>query len=260
VARRALSALLNELDGLSSRPGVILLACTSQPEAIDAALLRPGRLDELFLVASPSQEDRLLILRCHCNRLRIAPDVSLPELAARTERFSGAALAALCREAAVEMLARSLRGARGGDAGGVCGGGSGDKGGALGGNCGCAGCGGGGGRSGGGVGTSAGEDDAFDDGDEDADEEDDRMLARVEMQAEADAAAALKSPSRGASSFAPATAGGGPPPRRLALAAVTAEDFEAALALVCESQVLPPAAFEQMQRRYARFLETSRAL
>ncbi|EOD08618.1 ATPase, AAA family protein, partial [Emiliania huxleyi CCMP1516] len=43
VARRALSALLNELDGLSGRAGVFLLGCTSQPEALDAALLRPGR-------------------------------------------------------------------------------------------------------------------------------------------------------------------------------------------------------------------------
>ena len=63
VARRALSALLNELDGLGGRAGVVLLACTSQPEAIDAALLRPGRLDELLLVPPPTLEDRREILK-----------------------------------------------------------------------------------------------------------------------------------------------------------------------------------------------------
>lgn len=237
MARRALSALLNELDGLSARPGVILLACTSQPEAIDSALLRPGRLDELFLVGPPTQEDRLHILRRHCTRLRLAPEVSLPELAARTERFSGAAIAALCREAAVEMLARSLRGARG-EAGVSDGGGGG---------------GGSDGAGGSGAALGAGGDDAFDDGDEDADEEDDRLLAHVELQAEADAAAATDSPGRGSSPCR------GPPPRRLAQAEVTAPDFEAALALVCESQVLPPGAFDEAQRRYGRFLQTSRA-
>ena len=112
VARRALSAMLNELDGLGGRAGVFLLGCTNQPEAIDAALLRPGRLDELLLVPFPSEADRRGVLRVHCAPLRLAHDVSLESLARRTERFSCAALAALCREAAVVMLSRSLSGAR----------------------------------------------------------------------------------------------------------------------------------------------------
>ncbi len=108
VGVRALSTLLAELDGTSGRGDVMLLACTNRPGAVDSALLRPGRIDDLILVPPPDEVDREAILKVHCARMRMCDDVSATELVARTDRFSCAALAALCREAALAMVARTM--------------------------------------------------------------------------------------------------------------------------------------------------------
>ena len=81
----------------------------SRPEMVDAALLRPGRLEQLLYVSYPTKDEREEVLRAHARSLPLSPRVLLPRLAERTERFSCAALAALCREAALQALARHTR-------------------------------------------------------------------------------------------------------------------------------------------------------
>ena len=121
VAERALSTLLNEMDGVGSRAAeggssleapqpVFLVGCSNRPELVDAALIRPGRLEQLLLVGHPDEADRAAVLALHTARLPLAADVELAAVAGATERFSCAALAALCREAARLALGRQLRG------------------------------------------------------------------------------------------------------------------------------------------------------
>ena len=77
---------------------VLIVAATNRPEAIDEALLRPGRIDRVIYVPPPDVEGRLQILRVHTRTSPLADDVDLEEFALNTELFSGADLENLCRE------------------------------------------------------------------------------------------------------------------------------------------------------------------
>lgn len=63
MGQRVLSQLLNEMDGISARTGVLLLACSSRPDLLDPALLRPGRLERLVYLGPPNAEARAQLLR-----------------------------------------------------------------------------------------------------------------------------------------------------------------------------------------------------
>ena len=109
-SERVVNQLLTEMDGLNSRKGVFIIAATNRPDMIDAAMLRPGRLDKLLYVQLPKQRERLAILRTIARKIPLATDVDLPAVAAdsRTDGFSGADLAALMREAGMCALKESL--------------------------------------------------------------------------------------------------------------------------------------------------------
>lgn len=77
---------------------VLIVAATNRPDAIDEALLRPGRIDRIIYVPPPDVEARLQILRVHTRASPLADDVNLEEYALNTELFSGADLENLCRE------------------------------------------------------------------------------------------------------------------------------------------------------------------
>ena len=77
---------------------VLIVAATNRPDAIDEALLRPGRIDRIIYVPPPDVEARLQILRVHTRSSPLAEDVDLEEFALNTELFSGADLENLCRE------------------------------------------------------------------------------------------------------------------------------------------------------------------
>lgn len=77
---------------------VLIVAATNRPDAIDEALLRPGRIDRIIYVPPPDVEARLQILRVHTRVSPLAEDVDLEEFALNTELFSGADLENLCRE------------------------------------------------------------------------------------------------------------------------------------------------------------------
>src|SRR5438105_3206004 len=98
---QTLNQLLAEMDGFDSRKGVIIMGATNRPEVLDPALLRPGRFDRQVLVDKPDVKGREEILRIHVKGVKIADDVDLRVVAARTAGFAGADLANLVNEAAL---------------------------------------------------------------------------------------------------------------------------------------------------------------
>lgn len=98
---QTLNQILTEMDGFSSREGIIVLSATNQPEVLDKALLRPGRFDRRVVVNLPDRKGRQAILGVHTRTVPLADDVSLDELAASTPGFSGADLRNLVNEAAL---------------------------------------------------------------------------------------------------------------------------------------------------------------
>jgi cell division protease FtsH len=109
---QTLNQLLTEMDGFSSREGIILLAATNQPDVLDRALLRPGRFDRRVVVNLPDRTGREAILKVHTRAVPLAPDVSLPELAASTPGLSGADLRNLVNEAALLAARREQNAVR----------------------------------------------------------------------------------------------------------------------------------------------------
>jgi cell division protease FtsH len=103
-----LNALLNELDGFS-RGNVILLAATNRVDILDAAILRPGRLDRKVQVPNPDRKGREAILAVHTEGKPLAKDVSLSLVARRTPGMSGADLAQIVNEAAIEAARKNLK-------------------------------------------------------------------------------------------------------------------------------------------------------
>jgi cell division protease FtsH len=98
---QTLNQILTEMDGFSSREGIILLAATNQPDVLDRALLRPGRFDRRVVVNLPDKTGREAILGVHTRRVPLAPDVNLGELASATPGLTGADLRNLVNEAAL---------------------------------------------------------------------------------------------------------------------------------------------------------------
>ena len=98
---QTLNQLLSEMDGFTGDSSIVVIAATNRPEALDPALLRPGRFDRQVQVPLPNRRDRERILDVHVHDKRLAPDVSLPRTARATAGFSGADLANLVNEAAL---------------------------------------------------------------------------------------------------------------------------------------------------------------
>jgi len=98
---QTLNQILTEMDGFSSREGIIVLAATNQPDVLDKALLRPGRFDRRVIVNLPDKTGREAILTVHTRRVPLAADVSLGEIAAATPGLTGADLRNLVNEAAL---------------------------------------------------------------------------------------------------------------------------------------------------------------
>ncbi|KAG8487488.1 hypothetical protein CXB51_016237 [Gossypium anomalum] len=137
VGERLLSTLLTEMDGLEQAKGILVLAATNRPHAIDPALMRPGRFDlvknpsfyhltfdiavslygfsvlasltnSVLYVPPPDMEARYEILRVHTRNMKIGDDVDLRRIAEDTELFTGAELEGLCREAGIVALRENI--------------------------------------------------------------------------------------------------------------------------------------------------------
>ena len=98
---QTLNQLLVEMDGFESNEGVILVAATNRPDVLDPALLRPGRFDRRVVVPRPDVRGREGVLAVHVRKIPLAEDVDIGVVARGTPGFSGADLANLVNEAAL---------------------------------------------------------------------------------------------------------------------------------------------------------------
>jgi cell division protease FtsH len=106
---QTLNQLLSEMDGFDPGSGVVVIAATNRAETLDAALLRPGRFDRTVEIPLPNRRERTAILAIHATGKRLAPDVDLDVVARGTPGFSGADLANLVNEAAINTVRADRR-------------------------------------------------------------------------------------------------------------------------------------------------------
>jgi transitional endoplasmic reticulum ATPase len=99
VARRVISQLLTEMDGVEELKGVLIIAATNRRDMLDPALLRPGRFDLQLELPLPGAADREEIFRIHLQGKPLAGDVDVAELAARAAGSSGADIEQVCQRA-----------------------------------------------------------------------------------------------------------------------------------------------------------------
>ena len=109
VTERVVNTILSEMDGLEELQSVVVIGATNRPNLVDPALLRPGRFDELIYVTVPDKAGRRRILEIQTGKMPLAEDVDLDDVAANTERFTGADLEDVVRRAGLTALRRSLQ-------------------------------------------------------------------------------------------------------------------------------------------------------
>ncbi len=103
---QTLNQLLAELDGFDPREGIVLLAATNRPEILDPALMRAGRFDRQVVVDRPDKTGRAAILRVHLRKVAVDPALDVDAVAGLTPGFTGAELANLVNEAAIQATRR----------------------------------------------------------------------------------------------------------------------------------------------------------
>jgi cell division protease FtsH len=104
---QTLNQLLVEMDGFETNEGVILISATNRPDVLDPALLRPGRFDRQVVVPQPDIRGRTAILGVHTRKTPMTKDVDLETISRGTPGFSGADLANLVNEAALNAARRN---------------------------------------------------------------------------------------------------------------------------------------------------------
>src|SRR5689334_17673763 len=108
VEKRVVSQLLSLMDGIEARGKLVVIGATNRPNAIDPALMRPGRFDREIEIGIPDDEGRFDILQIHTRGMPLTDDVNLESIAKVTHGFVGADLEALSKEAAMRSLRRIL--------------------------------------------------------------------------------------------------------------------------------------------------------
>jgi cell division protease FtsH len=104
---QTLNQLLVEMDGFDASEDVVVIAASNLLETLDPALLRPGRFDRQILVTAPDVAGRESILRVHTAKKKLADDIDLHEVAQQTSGLTGADLANICNEAAINCARRN---------------------------------------------------------------------------------------------------------------------------------------------------------
>jgi len=105
--RATINQLLAEMDGFNDQEGVVVLAATNDPDALDDALVREGRFDNKITMLSPSNKDRVSILKVHCRNKKIDANVDLEYLAKACVGMSGAQLATLVNTAGLRACQKN---------------------------------------------------------------------------------------------------------------------------------------------------------
>ena len=108
VTERVISQILTEMDGMEELKDVLVIAATNRPDMVDAALLRPGRLDRLIYIMPPDNEARKVIFQIHMKD-KTVKDVDWNELARMTDGYVGADIEAICREASIVALREIIK-------------------------------------------------------------------------------------------------------------------------------------------------------
>ncbi len=108
VAERVLSQFLAEFDGIEELKGVLVLGATNRLDMLDPAVLRPGRFGEIVEIPMPDEKERREIFEVHLRNKPLTAEIDSGELAARTEGFSGADIAAVCHKAALDAVRREV--------------------------------------------------------------------------------------------------------------------------------------------------------
>ena len=98
---QTLNQLLVEMDGIEENTGIVVIAATNRPDVLDPALLRPGRFDRQITVSMPDKKGRKAILEVHARNKKLADNIDIDGLAARTPGFSGADLENVLNESAI---------------------------------------------------------------------------------------------------------------------------------------------------------------
>ena len=109
VTQRVVNQLLTEIDGLEELQDVAVIAATNRVDIMDPALLRPGRFDRHVKVDDPDEAARLAIFKVHTKDMPLADDVDLDYLAKNTQKYVGADIEAVCREAVMLTLRDDLK-------------------------------------------------------------------------------------------------------------------------------------------------------
>jgi len=110
TSERMTSQFFNELDGLSDLSQVIVIGATNREDLLDAALVRPGRLDFVLKFPVPGEQERLEIFRIHTRGKPLGSDVDLAELAGMTEGMVGSHIAFISKRASMLAIAQSIQG------------------------------------------------------------------------------------------------------------------------------------------------------
>ena len=104
VTEHVVNQLLTEMDGLEELRDVVVIGATNRPDLIDPGLIRAGRFDRHIYVPPPNAESRRKIFDVHTKGMPLLSDVDLDELVKKTENYTGADIASVCREAAMYAL------------------------------------------------------------------------------------------------------------------------------------------------------------
>ena len=109
---QTLNQLLTEMDGFEGNAGVIILAATNRPESLDPALTRPGRFDRRIPVELPDLQGREAILKVHAKKIKVSEGVNFHTIARMASGASGAELANIINEAALESCEKRAQGSK----------------------------------------------------------------------------------------------------------------------------------------------------
>ncbi|MDE1761982.1 MAG: AAA family ATPase [Candidatus Micrarchaeota archaeon] len=100
---------LEQLDGIKSATNIVVVGSTNRPDALDPALLRPGRFDRIIYIGPPNRESRAKIFAKNLNKIPIKGEMDYGKLSDMTQGYTGADIANICRQAKMDALERNIK-------------------------------------------------------------------------------------------------------------------------------------------------------